>query len=53
MEETPNRIVTTMLEETRFKKDGTNNRYIYYERLYLNKENITIRLVHYSRPAAK
>ncbi|MGA0896852.1 MAG: hypothetical protein ACO3QK_06155 [Flavobacteriaceae bacterium] len=37
MEETPNRVVTTMLEETRFIKDGTNNRSIYYERLYLKE----------------
>lgn len=50
MEDSKNRVVTTVFSETRYIKDGSTDSQIFYERIYLNKDDKVSRVVQYSRP---
>ena len=50
MEGSENRVVTTAFSETRYVKDGSTDSIMFYERLYINKEDQLVRVVQYSRP---
>ena len=50
MEDSDGRLVTTAFTETRFIKDGSTETNIFYERLYINEQDLISRVVQYSRP---
>ena len=50
MEDSKNRVVTTVFTETRYVKDGSTDSHTFYERIYLNKNDKVSRVVQYSRP---
>tara|TARA_B100000989_G_C19312156_1_gene373060 strand:- start:113 stop:625 length:513 start_codon:yes stop_codon:yes gene_type:complete len=50
MEDSDGRLVTTAFNETRYIKDGTTETIIFYERLYINEQDLIARVVQYSRP---
>ena len=50
MEDSEGRLVTTAFTETRYIKDGSTETNIFYERLYINEQDLIARVVQYSRP---
>ena len=50
MEDAEGRLVTTAFTETRYIKDGSTETNIFYERLYINEQDLIARVVQYSRP---
>ena len=50
IEDSKNRVVTTVFSETRYIKDGSTDSQIFYERIYLNKDDKVSRVVQYGRP---
>ena len=50
MEDSKDRVVTTVFSETRYKKDGTTDTNNFYERIYLNENDKVTRVVQFSRP---
>ena len=50
LEDSKIRVVTTVFSETRYIKDGSTDSNIFYERIYLNKNDKVSRVVQYSRP---
>ena len=50
MEDSKVRVVTTVFSETRYIKDGSTDSHIFYERIYLNKNDKVSRVVQYGRP---
>ncbi len=50
MEDSKDRVVTTVFSETRYKKDGSTDSNNFYERIYLNERDKVTRVVQFSRP---
>jgi len=50
MEDSKDRVVTTVFSEIRYKKDGSTDSNNFYERIYLNENNKVTRVVQFSRP---
>ena len=50
MEDTKDRVVTTVFSEIRYKKDGSTDSNNFYERIYLNEKDKVTRVVQFSRP---
>ena len=50
LEDSDGRIVTTAFSETRYIKDGSTEKNIFYERLSINEQDQIDRVVQYSRP---
>ncbi len=51
LEDSDGRIVTTAFSETRYIKDGSTEKNIFYERLSINEQDQIDRVVQYSRPS--
>ncbi len=51
MEDTKDRVVTTVFSETRYKKDGSTDSNNFYERIYLNENDKVTTVVQFSRPS--
>ena len=50
MEDSKDRVVTTVFSETRYIKDGSTDSNNFYERIYLNEKDKVTRVVQFSRP---
>ena len=50
MEDSEGRLVTAAFTETRYIKDGSTETNIFYERLYIDDQDLIARVVQYSRP---
>ena len=50
MEDSKDRVVTTVFSEIRYKKDGSTDSNNFYERIYLNEKDKVTRVVQFSRP---
>ena len=50
MEDSKDRVVTTVFSEIRYKKDGSTDSNNFYERIYLNENDKITRVVQFSRP---
>ena len=50
MEDCKNRVVTTVFLKPGYIKDGSTDSNIFYERIYLNKDDKVSRVVQYGRP---
>ena len=50
MEDSKDRVVTTVFSEIRYKKDGSTDSNNFYERIYLNEKDKITRVVQFSRP---
>ena len=50
IENSKDRVVTTVFSEIRYKKDGSTDSNNFYERIYLNENDKVTRVVQFSRP---
>lgn len=50
MEDSKDRVVTTVFSETRYVKDGSTDSQNFYERIYINENDKITRVVQFSRP---
>ena len=50
IENSKDRVVTTVFSEIRYKKDGSTDSNNFYERIYLNENDKITRVVQFSRP---